>query len=109
MKGMRRPGPNCRKSESDENFVYVSHFASLNNRTVRNYSFCYDKTLHVAHWVAYPLHSVYRGSIDRTNDFQYDPKVDYSYQPNLVEQILYGTAMIGDISSLRRTVRLRGS
>lgn len=45
----------------DENFVYVSHFASLNNRTVRNYSFCYDKTLHVAHWVAYPLHSVYRG------------------------------------------------
>lgn len=27
----------------DENFVYVSHFASLNNRTVRNYSFCYDK------------------------------------------------------------------
>ena len=32
----------------DENFVYVSHFASLNNRTVRNYSFCYDKTLHVA-------------------------------------------------------------
>ena len=104
----------------DENFVYVSHFASLNNRTVRNYSFCYDKTLHVAHWVvqhqrrtdtghilidehgddqgvdfverqvgegarwvAYPLHSVYRGSIDRTDDFQYDPKVDYSWQPNL--------------------------
>lgn len=27
----------------DENFVYVSHFASLNNHTVRNYSFCYDK------------------------------------------------------------------
>ena len=67
----------------EENFVYVSHFASLKNRTVRNYSFCYEKTLHVAHWVAYPLHSVYRGSIDRTDDFQYDPKVDYSWQPNL--------------------------
>lgn len=71
------------EKKTDEDFIYVSHFASLNNRTVRNYSFCYDKTLHVAHWVAYPLHSVYRGSIDRTNDFQYDPKVDYSWQPNL--------------------------
>jgi endonuclease G len=71
------------EKKTDENFIYVSHFASLNNRTVRNYSFCYDKTLHVAHWVAYPLHSVYRGSIDRTDDFQYDPKVDYSWQPNL--------------------------
>ena len=89
----------------DENFVYVSHFASLNNRTVRNYSFCYDKTLHVAHWVAYPLHSVYRGSIDRTDDFQYDPKVDYSWQPNLAAGSYRGSY----ISSLRRTVRLRGS
>lgn len=77
--------------KTDEDFIYVSHFASLNNRTVRNYSFCYDKTLHVAHWVAYPLHSVYRGSIDRTNDFQYDPKVDYSYQPNLVERSYTGS------------------
>ena len=79
------------EKKTDENFIYVSHFASLNNRTVRNYSFCYDKTLHVAHWVAYPLHSVYRGSIDRTNDFQYDPKVDYSYQPNLVERSYTGS------------------
>lgn len=51
------------EKKTDENFIYVSHFASLNNRTVRNYSFCYDKTLHVAHWVAYPLHSVYRLSL----------------------------------------------
>lgn len=79
------------EKKTDEDFIYVSHFASLNNRTVRNYSFCYDKTLHVAHWVAYPLHSVYRGSIDRTNDFQYDPKVDYSYQPNLVERSYTGS------------------
>lgn len=94
--------------KTDEDFIYVSHFASLNNRTVRNYSFCYDKTLHVAHWVAYPLHSVYRGSIDRTDDFQYDPKVDYPWQPNLVAGS-YRAVTTGDISSLRRTVRLRGS
>lgn len=77
--------------KTDADFIYVCHFASLNNRNVRNYSFCYDKRLHVAHWVAYPLHTVYRGSIDRTNDFQYDPKVDYSYQPNLVGRSYTGS------------------
>lgn len=64
-------------------FIYVAHFSQLNSRNVRNFSFCYDKTLHVAHWVAYPLHAVYRGSVDRTDDFLYDPLVGDAYQPNL--------------------------
>ncbi|MDE7068918.1 MAG: DNA/RNA non-specific endonuclease [Alistipes sp.] len=64
-------------------YVYVSHFASLGGRSVRNYSYCYDPALHVARWVAYPLHAVYRGTVDRTNEFAYDPKIDYSWQPDL--------------------------
>ena len=43
----------------------------------------FDKTLHVSHWVAYPLHYVYRGSVNRQDDFGYDPKVNSSYQANL--------------------------
>lgn len=70
------------RAESDD-YVYVSHFASLGGRSVRNYSYCYDPALHVALWVAYPLHSVYRGTVDRTNEFSYDPKIDYSWQPDL--------------------------
>lgn len=71
----------ARRESAD--YVYVSHFASLGGRNVRNYSYCYDKTLHTAHWVAYPLHGVYRGTVDRTNEFGYDPKIDYSWQPDL--------------------------
>ena len=83
MKVMRRPGPNCRKSESMRiSFTSATSLRSITApcATIRSAT---TKTLHVAHWVAYPLHSVYRGSIDRTDDFQYDPKVDYPWQPNL--------------------------
>ena len=67
----------------DSDYIYLTHFSGLNGRNVRNYSLCYDKELHVAHWVAYPLHTVYRGSVSRDDNFTYDPKVDRSYQPNL--------------------------
>lgn len=69
--------------EEDPNYIYLTHFAGLDGRNVRNFSLCYDKKLHVAHWVAYPMHTAYRGSASRDDNFTYDPKIDYDYQPNL--------------------------
>ena len=68
------------------NYQYISHSAILNNRKVRNYTMCFDKNMHAAHWVAYPLHSSYRGGSGRTEAWAADPLIEEQYQPKL-----YGT------------------
>ena len=68
------------------NYEYVTHYAALNNRTARNYSLCFDKTKKVALWVAYPLHSVYIGSLARPkkpDPWTFDPLIPEEYQANL--------------------------
>ena len=55
----------------------------MNLKTVRNYSLCFDKKLRVAHWVAYPLHASYIGSLDRSEAWAPDPKIPQQYQPAL--------------------------
>jgi len=47
---------------------------------------CFDKNMHAAHWVAYPLHSSYRGGSGRTEAWAADPLIEEQYQPKL-----YGT------------------
>lgn len=51
---------------TNENFIYTTHYATLNNDNVRNFTLCFDKTKYAACWVAYPLHKTYRGSVDRS-------------------------------------------
>ena len=68
------------------NYQYITHSATLNNRKVRNYTMCFDKNMHAAHWVAYPLHSSYRGGSGRTEAWAADPLIEEQYQPKL-----YGT------------------
>ncbi len=71
------------KVNSDD-YMYVSHFTSLNGGDVRNFSFCLDKDNYAAAWVAYPYHKVYdEGNGYRTDKWQFDPVVPRSYQPNL--------------------------
>ena len=55
----------------------------MNLKTVRNYSLCFDKKLRVAHWVAYPLHASYIGSLDRSEAWAPDPKIPQQCQPAL--------------------------
>ena len=64
-------------------YQYVTHSATLNNRKVRNYTICFDKKMHAAHWVAYPLHSVYRGGIPRTETWAADPEIEERFQAKL--------------------------
>ncbi len=63
---------------------HVNHF-SMGGQTYRNYSYAYDKEALVAHWVAYPLSSVYLGSQGRTDKWAYDPNVPENEQPKLMK------------------------
>lgn len=63
----------------------VTHYAPLNaSTTARNYTICFDTEKGYALWAAYPLHKCYmQGSYNRSNDWQYDPKIPIEYQPDL--------------------------
>jgi endonuclease G len=76
--------PEIPEKIENSDFIYVTHEALLNNRTVRNYTLCFDKTKYAARWVAYPLHKSYRGNSGRTYDtrdvWPYDPEISSSLQ-----------------------------
>lgn len=61
-------------------YQYVTHYTNLNGTSVRNYSMCYDKSHKAALWVAYPLHKCYLGSLDRTDEWIYNPEIENEYQ-----------------------------
>lgn len=69
-----------------EDFAYIYHTTSLNNETVRNYSYWLDGKNRVANWVAYPL---YRGidanNTTRSDAWAFDPKVPKRNQPVLAK------------------------
>lgn len=75
--------PELPEQKEDANFIYVTHYGKMNLKTVRNYSLCFDKTLRLAHWVAYPLHTSYIGSLDRSDAWAADPKIPQQYQAAL--------------------------
>lgn len=77
--------------KEDENFQYVTHYASLNNRSVRNYSLCFDKSKKAALWVAYPLHGSYLGSTNRTNEWGFDPYINNYFQADCVSRSYVGS------------------
>lgn len=51
--------------------------------TIRNYTVLFDTENRVPYWVAYPMHPMYLGSAGRTNDWNYDPLIPQTAQPNL--------------------------
>ncbi len=66
-------------------YIYNTHMAPLNGKTIRNYTYCLDSTVFASLWVAYPLHTSYtKGSANRNNSmFGFDPDVPEAYQANL--------------------------
>lgn len=67
--------------KEDVNYIYHFHSAADGSGKIRrNYSMCFDKSKRAAHWIAYPLHSCYRGSLKRENNFCYDPDIAETYQ-----------------------------
>ena len=78
-------------AKENANYQYATHYTSLSNQRIRNYSICFDKTRKAALWVAYPLHNAYlNGSGGRTDAWAFDPIVPFIYQPNCVERSYKG-------------------
>lgn len=73
------------------NYQYVTHYSLLNNKTVRNFSICFDKTKKAALWVAYPIHNAYlKGSGERTDRWAFDPIIPLSFQPDCTNKSYKG-------------------
>ena len=73
------------------NYQYVTHYVLLNNKTIRNYSICFDKTKKAALWVAYPIHTAYLNkTVDRTNRWAFDPIIPERFQANCVDNSYKG-------------------
>ncbi|MEA4936451.1 MAG: DNA/RNA non-specific endonuclease [Paludibacter sp.] len=70
--------------KENDNYQYVTHYTTLNNKTVRNYSLCFDITKRAALWVAYPIHASYFGSTNRTDEWGFDPVIDNYFQADCV-------------------------
>ncbi len=68
---------------NDDNYMYVTHFTTLNSKSVRNFTMCYDIENYAARWVAFPFHDAYDGSVGRNESWKYDPEIPEEYQPNL--------------------------
>lgn len=67
----------------------ITHYGSIGNQKVRNYTMLFDKEKHAALWVAYPLHQCYRGSSGRTEAWAADPLIDASLQAQLYGNYCY--------------------
>ena len=87
-----KPWNELPKYVPNDDYVYLTHSATLNGEQRRNYTFCFDKTKHASLWVAYPQHRCYTsGSANRNNsDFGYDPEVETSWQAFLVGRSYVG-------------------
>lgn len=68
----------------NDNYQYVTHYSQLHNKSVRNFSICFDKTKQASLWVAYPIHSSYLGSTGRTDAWAFDPEVNSKFQADCV-------------------------
>ena len=61
----------------------VTHYATLNASTVRNYTLLYDPEMYASYWVAYPLCSAHLGT-GRDEEWAYDPSVPNAKQTNAI-------------------------
>ncbi|WP_321479649.1 DNA/RNA non-specific endonuclease [uncultured Bacteroides sp.] len=77
--------------KKNSNYQYVTEYATINNKKVRNYSICYDLNEKAALWVAYPMHSAYLGSGGRTDAWAFEPSIPISYQPNCINRSYKGS------------------
>lgn len=78
------PGPNPSPSKgwmelpevmSQSGCLFLTHWTTISNRNLRNFSLYFDTDERIAYWVAYPLCEAYLGSQGRTDAFQPDPEI----------------------------------
>jgi len=69
------------ETREDDGLNFFWHTMTVGPYTGRNYSFYWDYTKLVAHWVAYPLNSGLRGSGSRSDAWGLDPLLPANKQP----------------------------
>ncbi len=67
----------------DKAKIFITHYMNQSGHDVRNYSYYWDTTALVAHWVAYPLNVSLIGNGSRSDEWGLDPKLPRRYQPVL--------------------------
>ena len=78
------------QNKENPNYEYVTHYAPLGSKFVRNFSLCFDKSKKAALWVAYPIHDAYFGSSGRTDLWAFDPIIPVAQQANCVSRSYRG-------------------
>jgi endonuclease G len=79
----------------NNSYIYKTYFTTLvSGARVRSYSICYDTSKRISHWVAYPLHKIYRTpSFSRNDNWGYDPNDQMPVIPEISQQYIgNGTA-----------------
>lgn len=69
---------------------HMTHYVTVNDARVRNYSMLYDPEMYASYWVAYPLVSSHTQSgASRESKFPYDPEIPQEKQ-TLIKSSAYG-------------------
>ena len=71
------------ETSATDGLDFYSRKCTLDGKTVRNYSFYWDYTNRVSHWVAYPLYSAFMGNSGRSEAWGYDPLLPAAKQQNV--------------------------
>lgn len=71
------------QTSATDGYDFFTRSATLDGRTLRNYSFYWDYSDRVSLWVAYPLCGAFLGSQSRTDAWGYDPLLPASKQQNV--------------------------
>ena len=90
------------ETRTDDGLNVFWHNMTVGTYTGRNYSFYWDYSKLVAHWVAYPLNSGLRASGSRSEAWGLDPLVPASRQPNVTSTFRGGWARGHQIPSADR-------
>ena len=71
------------ETRDDDGLNFFWHTMSQSGYSGRNYSFYWDYSNLVSHWVAYPLNSALRGSGSRSDAWGLDTLIPSNKQPNV--------------------------
>ena len=67
----------------EDGLDFLWHMADMNGKQVRNYSCYWNYSDRVSIWVAYPLCSMYLGSLSRSDAWGFDPALPAANQQNV--------------------------
>ncbi len=70
-------------TDASDGLDFFARSCTLNNQELRNYSYYWDYSNRVSHWVAYPLCKDFLGNSGRTEAWGYDPLLPAAKQSNV--------------------------